>query len=84
MPARETTPSTSARVEAGEAAAAALSRRAAPTSNSGTEFSDEELHELVAQAAYRRAEKRAFAPGRELEDWLEAEAEIRQAFGMSG
>jgi hypothetical protein len=33
---------------------------------------------LVAVAAYYRAEKRGFAPGRELEDWLEAEAEIEQ------
>jgi len=84
MPTRETTPSISARVESGKAASAALSRGTAPAGNSGTEFSDEELHELVAQAAYRRAEKRAFAPGRELDDWLEAEAEIREAFGMSG
>lgn len=30
----------------------------------------------VAEAAYYRAEKRAFAPGKELEDWLEAEKEI--------
>jgi hypothetical protein len=36
------------------------------------------LYNLVAVAAYYRAEKRGFAPGRELEDWLEAEAEIDQ------
>lgn len=28
------------------------------------------------KAAYYRAERRGFAPGRELEDWLEAEAEV--------
>jgi len=33
-------------------------------------------HMLIAQAAYFRAEKRGFAPGRELQDWFEAEAEI--------
>jgi hypothetical protein len=36
----------------------------------------EERAALVAVAAYYRAEKRGFAPGAELEDWLDAEAEI--------
>jgi hypothetical protein len=36
---------------------------------------------LIAQAAYFRAEKRGFAPGRELQDWLEAEAEVEQLAG---
>jgi hypothetical protein len=30
----------------------------------------------IAEAAYWRAERRGFAPGGELEDWLEAEKEI--------
>lgn len=30
----------------------------------------------IAQAAYFRAEKRGFAPGGELDDWLAAEAEV--------
>jgi hypothetical protein len=33
---------------------------------------------LIAQAAYFRAEKRGFAPGRELQDWFEAKAEIER------
>jgi hypothetical protein len=37
-----------------------------------------ERYWLIAQAAYFRAEKRGFTPGRELQDWLEAEAEIEQ------
>jgi len=37
-----------------------------------------ELYNLIAAAAYYRSEKRGFAPGRELQDWLEAEAEIEQ------
>ena len=32
--------------------------------------------ERISKAAYRRAEQRNFAPGRELEDWLAAEREI--------
>ena len=31
---------------------------------------------MIAEAAYYRAERRGFAPGRELEDWLRAEDEI--------
>jgi hypothetical protein len=33
-------------------------------------------HEQIALAAYYRAERRDFAPGLELEDWLEAEREL--------
>jgi hypothetical protein len=39
-------------------------------------------HRLIAEAAYYRAEKRGFATGSELQDWLEAEAEIRQLLGQ--
>ncbi len=31
---------------------------------------------MVAEAAYYRAEARGFATGYELEDWLDAEAEV--------
>lgn len=31
---------------------------------------------MIAEAAYFRAERRHFEPGHELEDWLQAEAEI--------
>jgi len=31
---------------------------------------------LIAESAYLRAERRGFAPGRETEDWLAAEAEV--------
>ena len=32
----------------------------------------------IATAAYYKAEARGFQPGRELDDWLEAEAELDQ------
>ena len=32
--------------------------------------------EMIAEAAYYRAESRGFAPGHETEDWLAAEAEV--------
>ena len=34
---------------------------------------------MIAEAAYYRAERRGFEPGHELEDWLQAEAEIARA-----
>jgi hypothetical protein len=35
-----------------------------------------EVSRLVEEAAYYKAEKRGFTPGYELQDWLEAEAEV--------
>jgi hypothetical protein len=36
----------------------------------------ESSREAIAKAAYARAERRGFAPGYEVEDWLEAEREV--------
>lgn len=33
-------------------------------------------HQLITEAAYRRAEARGFVAGHELDDWLAAEAEV--------
>lgn len=38
--------------------------------------SEDERRRLIAEAAYYKALKRGFAPGREREDWLEAEREV--------
>jgi hypothetical protein len=46
--------------------------------------SSEERHQLIANAAYFRAEQRSFAPGHELEDWLTAEAEIEMKLSNRG
>jgi hypothetical protein len=35
---------------------------------------------MVAANAYHRAEKRGFEPGHELDDWLEAEREIKSIY----
>jgi hypothetical protein len=45
--------------------------------NSETRLTPEELERMIAAAAYQRAEKRGFAPGHEIEDWLEAEKEVK-------
>ncbi len=42
----------------------------------------DERHRMIAQAAYFKAEKRAFEPGRELDDWLAAELEINARCGL--
>lgn len=39
-------------------------------------LSREEKHHLISKAAYYRAERREFAPGFEVEDWLLAEADV--------
>ena len=36
----------------------------------------QQRRQMIADVAYRRAEQRGFSPGREVEDWLGAEAEV--------
>ena len=43
----------------------------------------EERHQLIAKAAHFRAERGGFTPGSELQDWLEAEAEIEARHGRT-
>ena len=38
----------------------------------------------IAKAAYLKAERRGFAPGHELEDWLAAENEVDQRLAGEG
>ncbi len=49
-----------------------------PQSDDRIEVSPEERHEMIAIAAYFRAESRGFAPGDALQDWWEAAASIDQ------
>lgn len=41
----------------------------------------DERSRMVAEAAYYRAQRRGFAPGSQLEDWLSAEAEVDKVLG---
>jgi len=50
------------------------------STNGSTRIDPAERQQLIAERAYFRAEKRGFAPGGELQDWFEAEAEIEQVF----
>jgi hypothetical protein len=47
------------------------------------QVSAEERRRMIAQAAYFRAERRNFAPGHELEDWVAAEAEVDRQLARS-
>ena len=51
-------------------------KRRAESQPASAKIVPEQRQDLIAQAAYFIAEKRGFAPGSELEDWLQAEAEI--------
>jgi Protein of unknown function (DUF2934) len=45
------------------------------------QVSPDEIKRLISEAAYYRAKERGFKPGYELEDWVQAEAEVRQRLG---
>lgn len=44
-------------------------------------LSAHEIYQLIQEAAYLKAEARGFAPGVELQDWLEAEKEVWAELG---
>lgn len=53
------------------------------TSNPGptTRVTPEERWQMIAKAAYFRAQKRGFAPGGDVQDWLDAETEVERQLG---
>ena len=64
-----------------------IQRPDAPESKSGASASgpgmtpiradlSQEQYEKIAQRAYELAQRRGFAPGQEVEDWLQAEREV--------
>lgn len=52
------------------------SRGGAAADHGGASISVDERRQLIAEAAWYRAEARGFAPGGEVDDWLAAEAEV--------
>jgi hypothetical protein len=56
--------------------AAPLKAAANPGASTPVKVSEETRRAMIAQAAYLRAERRGFASGGEVEDWLAAEAEV--------
>ena len=39
-------------------------------------LSNEDLYKLIAETAYFKAKRRGFVPGGEVQDWIDAEAEV--------
>ncbi len=66
-------PAAPAKRAAKKTVAPKVTRRTAPA------ISADERQQLIAVAAYLRAEQRGFAPGGELDDWFAAEREIDAA-----
>ena len=45
--------------------------------NTQAQMSPEEVYRLIQETAYYKAKARGFAPGHEVQDWIEAEVEVR-------
>ena len=61
--------------------ASARSRKTAfnvPSQTAPAKLSPEEVYKLIQESAYFKAKARGFAPGHEVQDWIEAEAEVRR------
>lgn len=90
MPTRRTTESARTAESARDTDKATQRRRTAPikpdvsgasnptvtVTGTAVSLSESTRRVMVEQAAYLRAERRGFAPGGEVEDWLLAEAEV--------
>ena len=59
-------------------AAPAKRARSARTTEASSGNYDCPRELMIAEAAYYRAEQRGFAPGNEMSDWLEAEADVEK------
>jgi len=79
-PAPAKAPRTTKPAEAGKAGL----RSSSISSNARAEVSPDELRKLVSEAAYYRAKQRGFTPGHEMEDWIQAEAEVLRRIGADG
>ena len=49
----------------------------ASSGRSRAQMSPEDIYRLIQETAYYKAKARGFAPGHEVQDWIEAEAEVR-------
>lgn len=48
-----------------------------PAAGNGEQLTPEQLYRMIQEIAYYKAKARDFAPGHEVQDWIEAEAEVR-------
>ena len=73
-PRKTTTPTASSTKTPTRAAAPRSTKEITPDAR--VELTRDELNKLISEAAYFRAKKRGFQPGHEVEDWIQAEAEV--------
>lgn len=78
VPAAKKSPRAAAADRPAAAPAPAETKRARPSEAP----TGETRYRWIAHAAYLRAEKRGFAPGQEIDDWLAAEAEFLALHGI--
>jgi hypothetical protein len=90
MKTRQTTPPRSAPAQGRTAKTTRTARSPANAVSNGdgraagpTRIDPAERRKLIERAAYLRAAGRNFAPGGELQDWLEAEAEVERLLRSS-
>lgn len=73
---------TAATKPAAKKPAAAKAAAKPKTSKSKLGVTPEQRYMMICEAAYYRAERRGFSPENEIQDWLDAEAEINRLLGM--
>lgn len=73
---RNTTTTTTTAAAAAAAGKAPVVKRPVKAGAAPKPATSTERESMVRMAAYFRAERRGFAPGYEIEDWLAAEAEV--------
>jgi hypothetical protein len=56
----------------------AVESRGTVTGNTRADLSPEDVYRLIQETAYFKAKARGFEPGGEVQDWIEAEAEVRR------
>ena len=64
--------------------AASTAKASGFTGEGRADVSPEEMRKLISEAAYYRAKQRGFEPGHELEDWIQAEAEVTRRLNGPG
>ncbi|MDT8407919.1 MAG: DUF2934 domain-containing protein [Methylococcales bacterium] len=55
-----------------------MTNKKSPQNNQNNAIDSDKVREMVTERAYFKAEKRGFAAGYEMEDWLEAELELNK------
>jgi hypothetical protein len=81
---KETERRSAERRTAPKAAPKATPKPAAFHNTARADISPDEVRKLISEAAYYRAKQRGFQPGHELDDWIQAEAEVARRLNGPG